>query len=198
MLFVVLAAALAQEPGHSALVDRVELVDNVARTEAVKTVVLHSTGGMDCNPELAYKGGTLSGIVRYFATRTDGIGVHYVVGRDGETVGMIPEDQVAYHVAGHNEASIGIELINDGDGTDPYPEAQIRATEELVLDIITRHGLTAESLTTHTALDTRHIECTREADGTWTTSTNSEGRGVPRRTDPGENFPLDRVRASLR
>lgn len=155
----------------------------------ISQVVLHATGGFACDPAVAFHSGTLNGHVRWFQDRTDGVSIHYIVGRDGEIVRMVPESQVANHVAGHNTDSIGIELINDGNGRDVYEAAQITALQALLADILTRNNLATEAITTHSALDQRRIDCAQEPDGSWRTTITATG-AHRRRTDPGAAFPL--------
>jgi N-acetyl-anhydromuramyl-L-alanine amidase AmpD len=40
-----------------------------------------------------------------------------------------------------NDFSIGIELVNANDGTDPYPKSQIESLKTLITDIKTRHKI---------------------------------------------------------
>ena len=93
--------------------------------------VIHATGGPSCDPRRSFKSGTLNGIVRYFKSQQHRISIHYVVGRDGTVVQMVPEHQVAWHVRELNETSIGIELINNGDGNDPLTIGAIKGHFEL-------------------------------------------------------------------
>jgi N-acetyl-anhydromuramyl-L-alanine amidase AmpD len=69
------------------------------------------------------------------------VSAHYVVGKDGEVVKMVPLSEAAWHagrsrhpVGGGavNLRSVGIELVNRNDGKDPYPAAQIDALTELI------------------------------------------------------------------
>ncbi|PJF33438.1 MAG: hypothetical protein CUN57_02195, partial [Phototrophicales bacterium] len=105
---------------HGQTVDRVEKIEGKPRNGQVKQVVIHATGGPDCNPRISFKSGTLGGIVNHFKNNQKKISIHYIIGRDETIVQMVPEDQIAYHVRCCNRKSIGIELINNGDGKDPY------------------------------------------------------------------------------
>ena len=79
---------------------------------------------------------------------------HYVVGLDGEVVQLVPEDRRARHAGVSfwrgetdvNSASVGIEIVNAGLGTDAgqpaYPEAQIEAVIGLCRGIMARHAIT--------------------------------------------------------
>jgi hypothetical protein len=175
-------------------VDRVAPMDGPPRTEPLRRVILHATGGPSCDPAVAFVSGTLDGIVRYFETRDDGVSIHYVIGRDGTLVSMVPEDRIASHALGNNDDSLGIELINNGDGADPYPQPQLDVIEALVVTILAANELTAADITTHAAVDDRFIECVEQEDGTTREVVNRAGRGVRRSQDPGANFPLEALR----
>lgn len=78
---------------------------------------------------------------------------HYVVGLDGEIVQLVPEDRRARHAGVSfwrgetdvNSASVGIEIVNAGSGTDAgqpaYPDAQIAAVIGLCRDVMARHAI---------------------------------------------------------
>jgi N-acetylmuramoyl-L-alanine amidase len=67
-------------------------------------------------------GGSLSGTVNWFQNPASKVSSHYVVGKDGKVVQMVPLDQAAWHagtstlagVEGVNQFSIGIEIVNWG------------------------------------------------------------------------------------
>lgn len=79
---------------------------------------------------------------------------HYVVGLDGEIVQLVPEDRRARHAGVSfwrgetdvNSASVGIEIVNAGLGTDAgqpaYPDAQIAAVIGLCRYVMARHAIT--------------------------------------------------------
>ncbi len=64
------------------------------------------------------------------------LGVHWMIDRDGTVRASVPEQQVADHVFTYSGRSIGIELVNDGDGQDPFPPAQIDALVALLRGIV--------------------------------------------------------------
>lgn len=103
---------------------------------------------------------------------------HYVIGQNGEAVQCVPEDEVAYHCGssqkdpasgkvytdyarrkfGHyavnfktespNLCTVGIELCPaDWDGN--FTDETERSAAELCADILRRHSLTADDITTH-------------------------------------------------
>lgn len=158
-------------------------VQGKARTGPVRQIVIHATGGPDCNPSRSFRSGTLDGILGHFLRNRGTISVHYVIGRDGALVRMVPETRVAYHVRGHNADSIGIELINDGDGKDPFPDAQMSALADLLRGILERHGLVYADIKAHSQLDDSYLTC--------------GGQRIKRKQDPGQAFPWSRLERLL-
>jgi N-acetyl-anhydromuramyl-L-alanine amidase AmpD len=106
---------------------------------AVDTVVIHATVL-----------NTLDEVIRHFADPQTKVSSHYTIDRDGTVASHVPEDQRAWHAGQSkmkdgrsrvNDFSIGIELVNLNDGTDPFPEPQIQAMRELLKGIIARHRI---------------------------------------------------------
>ena len=110
------------------------------------------------------------------------LGIHYMIDRDGTVRASVPEAQVAHHVYRFSERSIAIELINDGDGLDPFAQAQLSALVELLHDISKRRGIKRDGVKRHSDLDHARLPCDRTQ---------------RRKVDPGAAYPheaiLDRV-----
>ncbi|TCT21303.1 N-acetylmuramoyl-L-alanine amidase [Thiobaca trueperi] len=159
-------------------------VQGPQREQTVRQVVIHATGGPDCDPLRRFRGDTLDGIVGHFLRHQGRISIHYIIGRDGEVVRMVPESMVAYHTRGQNADSIGIELINDGDGQDPFADAQIAALTSLLRDILDRYGLTGSDIRTHAELDDSSLTC--------------NGKQIKRKQDPGPAFPWTALQRQLK
>jgi N-acetylmuramoyl-L-alanine amidase len=151
------------------------------RTEPVNLVVLHSTGGPTCDLKTGrpiwVKAGTMEDNLKHIEAHPT-LGIHYMIDRDGTTRTSVPESQIAHHVFRYSERSIAIELINDGDGIDPFPTAQINALVTLVRDIKTRHRITRDGVKRHSDLDKGKMPCAPER---------------PRKVDPGAAFPFEEV-----
>jgi N-acetyl-anhydromuramyl-L-alanine amidase AmpD len=85
------------------------------------------------------------------------VSAHFVVDKDGMVVQMVPVSRRAWHagrsslrgVAHVNDFSVGIEMINRGDGRDPYPEAQIAAAAEIVRLLRRRFSIPLSRIVTH-------------------------------------------------
>lgn len=159
----------------------------------IDLIVVHSIGGPRCQDgaiDFTPAGGNAQFWRDWFLGEA-GRSIHYVVGREGDIAQQRPELRTAGHVSFGgimtqvNRRSIGIELVNRGDGIETFPEPQIAALKALVAEISARYGLPPEALVTHAALDDRmQPDC----------------GGVPlrRNLDPGPLFPLENVRAAIR
>lgn len=87
------------------------------------------------------------------------VSAHYLIDEDGDVVGLVEEEYRAWHAGvaswrGANDInarSIGIELVNPGHefGLTPFPKPQMRALEELALDIVARHAIAARNVVGH-------------------------------------------------
>ena len=105
----------------------------------VDTIVLHHT-------TLA----TLDETVQFFQDPSSEVSAHYIVGKDGVIVQMVPDAMRAWHAGASSDAhgrtdvndfSLGIELVNEGDGAHPYPEAQLLALDSLIKALIKKHPI---------------------------------------------------------
>ena len=110
-----------REGGQSVIGDLVGALDMllmqfpVLPSQAIDGVVLHDTGG-----------GSAAGTIRWFANPQSRVSAHFVVGRSGRIVQMVPLERAAWHagiaemvVKGEargnpNLCSVGIELANHG------------------------------------------------------------------------------------
>lgn len=151
---------------------------------AVTEVIVHATGGPSCQRgRVVYSDpGTVERMRAFFA-RSGRLGIHYIIGRDGRVVSGVPEGEVAIHTMDNNATSIGIELINRGDGLDPFPTAQVEALTRLLTGIRGRYGLGIEAIRRHSDVDHTTFPC--------------GGRLVRRKQDPGHAFPWERLLLSL-
>ena len=103
------------------------------KRDTVREIIIHATGGPSCQRgEIVFSPAGDVDRMRRFFEASPHVSIHYIVGRDGEVAASVPETEVAFHVVGRNDESIGIELINAGDGLDPYPARQIDALATLV------------------------------------------------------------------
>lgn len=114
--------------------------------EPINCVVLHAT----VEP-------TLEGTERIFLDPAKRRSAHFVVGKEGQVVQMVPVDRRAWHagksvldgVQHVNDYSVGIELVNRNDGTDPYPEAQIQAAAGILRFLRSRYDIPDDRVVSH-------------------------------------------------
>ncbi|HEX5961763.1 MAG TPA: N-acetylmuramoyl-L-alanine amidase [Rhodanobacteraceae bacterium] len=120
---------------------------------------------------------------------------HYYIDRDGGVSRYVSEERVAHHVRGHNEHSVGIELVNNGRYPDwldsrhqtmsePYPAAQVDALLALLAHLRT------------TLPNLRHIAGHADLDTGKVPANDNAARLVRRKLDPGPMFPWPRVMAA--
>ena len=144
-------------------------------------VVIHSTGGPTCDAVTGKPvwvgAGTLDENLRHIEAHPV-LGIHYMIDRDGTHRASVPEAQVAHHVYRFSARSIAVELINDGDGQDPFPEAQITSLVKLLRDIRQRHGIPRAGIQRHSDLDTASLPCDKTR---------------RRKVDPGGAFAYEAV-----
>lgn len=165
----------------------------------VDTIVLHHT--VTSSDERGTRGA-----VGWLSAADSKASAHYVVGYDGKVYRLVPEDRTAWHAgesclpwekqkkgASVNGRSIGIELVNPGDGHTPFTEAQYRALGELLPDIVRRLG--GEPTVCHAARET----WPRHAGSVLYTHVMGHRDVAPgRKTDPADNFDWDWVREMLK
>ena len=102
----------------------------------IDTIILHHTAGP-----------TLKGTVNWFLNKESQVSAHFVIGKDGSIVQQVSTFDRAWHAgvskdaAGRgnvNDYSVGIEIVNVGDGKDSYPEEQVQAVEHVVSVLMRR------------------------------------------------------------
>jgi N-acetyl-anhydromuramyl-L-alanine amidase AmpD len=105
---------------------------------------------------------------------------HIVIGRNGKRADVLPITQIANHTYGANTTSIGIELVNRGDGAEAFGEPQIVRLIEVIKQIRQQYSLIRlENIVAHSDIDQRTCPCS--------------GVIYRRRQDPGASFPMGRV-----
>lgn len=155
------------------------------RTVPVDMVVIHSTGGPTCDAAsgkpIWVDAGSMAENLRQIEAHPK-LGIHYMIDRAGTLRASVPEEQIAHHVLHYSQRSIAIELINQGEGHDPFPEAQLASLVKLLRDIVQRRGITRDGIKRHSDLDHARLDC---------------DKSQRRKVDPGAAFPykaiLDRV-----
>ncbi len=117
----------------------------------VDTVVLHATTF-----------GSMEESVAFFLAPTTEVSTHFVVGRDGAVVQLVPVEKRAWHagksrlqgVEHVNDFSVGIELVNRNDGVEPYPEVQVQAAAGIVRLLRSRYAIPDDRIVSHAEVAT--------------------------------------------
>ncbi|WP_426751570.1 N-acetylmuramoyl-L-alanine amidase [Myxococcus sp. Y35] len=153
----------------------------------IDTIVLHHTadGSDESSLEtLTGKADNLLGQAWLWAKEQvkGEVSAHYTIAKDGTIYQHVDDEMRAWHAgegslrgdgADVNDRSIGIEIVNEGDGRDAYTEEQYRALEQLVPYLASEHGVPLENVVGH-----------RETN--------------PDKVDPSPNFDFDRIREATR
>lgn len=134
-------------------------------------IVLHATGSGEPGVDVH----SLDALRAFFARAGGPASAHYAIDRRGRVMRMVADDDAAFHVArpGWNDVSIGIELLNDNSGTEPFPVPQLESLTQLVRALGRRHGIPVEGVVRHRAIQPED------------------------RSDPANNFPWRRWIATL-
>lgn len=85
------------------------------------------------------------------------ISAHFVIGKQGEVIQMVPVELRAWHAGisqldgmEHvNDYSVGIEMVNRNDGKDPYTEAQMLAVAGIIRFVRSRYAIPDARLVSH-------------------------------------------------
>lgn len=124
-------------------------------------IVLHQTGGVD-----APQPGDIGGAANRFTHPNEVVGIHYIVDVDGHVLKMLHETRATNHASasawqgtrGINGRSIGIEHVHH-ESDRSFPDAQMRASVDLVQGLVDSLGVPADHLIGHG--DVRCISNTR-------------------------------------
>jgi N-acetyl-anhydromuramyl-L-alanine amidase AmpD len=85
------------------------------------------------------------------------VSAHFVVGKQGRVVQMVPVEMRAWHagpsvlegIEGVNAFSVGIEMVNRNDGKDPYPDAQVEAVAGIIRLIRSQYDVPLGRIVSH-------------------------------------------------
>jgi N-acetyl-anhydromuramyl-L-alanine amidase AmpD len=156
------------------------------RKDKITAIVIHAIGGPVCNNNkvvFTEAPGNANHWKHWFEQQKS-VSIHYVVDRDGFIANSIDEYRIAWHAKDYNGRSIGIELVNNGDGVETYPEKQITGLTVLVRQILTRHkNISKNNIVRHSDIDSRTFNC--------------GGKKVDLKQDPGAKFPYDSFKSKL-
>lgn len=152
------------------------------RDVAIDSIVLHAIAGPYCEGSKVKYSSAKDDLQfwKSFFERHKVVGIHYIIDRNGEVISSIDDDKIANHAIGWNRRSIGIELINKGDGIDPFPELQMLSLQLLINQLMIKHpSIKKSNIYRHSDIDKRYFKC--------------GGKSIKRKQDPGVLFDFQRV-----
>lgn len=144
----------------------------------INTIVLHHTAS---RAEAKNTG-------KFFQDPAAKVSAHYTVDRTGYIVQSVKDSEASWHagksefngVSNVNSFSLGIEIANVGDNSEPYPDAQYNSIIELVAYLVKTYDIPLSNITRHRDVATP----------------------LGRKTDTSNNFStqrvLDGVKSALR
>lgn len=138
---------------------------NERRKDYIDTLVIHAAAQQ-----------TVGDLVKVLVDRE--LSSHYVIGRDGDVVRLVPDEFRAWHAGAGvwngetqdiNSNSVGIELCNGLFGEEEYPQKQMDALAELCLHLIDKHNIAPTQVIGHSDM------------------------APTRKIDPGSKFPWEKM-----
>lgn len=111
----------------------------------ITSVVLHATAE------------TQWGTTRWFLDPTSSVSAHFIVSKEGTILQLVPLEKRAWHagvsdldgVPDVNNYSVGIEIVNRNDGTDPYPDVQYAAVAHIIRQLRSRYPIPDTRIVSH-------------------------------------------------
>lgn len=100
---------------------------------------------------------SLEETVNHFLNLESKVSSHYVLGRDGRIVQMVRDEDRAWHAGvsrwkgmdSCNDYSIGIEVVNRGDGAEPFTEEQYSSLRGLIGSLASKYGIAKDMVVGH-------------------------------------------------
>ncbi len=123
-----------KDPGYAKLVwEQSPNWNDRPKDAVIDTIVLHHTASA-----------SLGGVVKWFSSKESQVSSHFTVGKDGSIVQHVSTFKRAWHAGvsrdvwsreNVNHFSIGIEMVNLGDGKDPWTKEQVEVVKFLILHL---------------------------------------------------------------
>lgn len=132
----------------------------------ITTIVMHETCTTGSPDAVAY----------FFRSPSAGVSAHYTIGRTGRIVQSVRDSQQAWHAGASsfrgrhhvNQFSIGIEMVNKGNGKQDYPDVQIVAAAWLVDHLMKKHPkIKFDNITDHRAVLYTHANSDMSKSWPW-------------------------------
>lgn len=103
------------------------------------------------------------GVANFFRYASSQVSAHEVVDTNGDRYHCVDWDRAAWHAGTSeykgktsiNSRSLGIEIINKGNGKDPYTRAQISTVARLIRQMSKKYGINLRDIVDHEAINLR-------------------------------------------
>ena len=120
----------------------------------------HLGTGIDCIVLHATAESTLQSTIDTFESPASRVSAHFVVGKDGTVVMMVPLEKRAWHAGvsilgdrpNVNDFSVGIEIVNANDGIDRYTSAQYAAVARIIRRVRTCCDIPDNRIVSHASI----------------------------------------------
>lgn len=156
------------------------------RHAKIDSIILHAIGGPYCKKGKVVYSGAPGDAYRWlgFFESHKVLGVHYIVDRKGLVLSSISDERIANHALGWNDRSIGIELVNNGDGSEDIARLQLLALQGLIERLMEKYpSISKRRIFRHSDVDSRIFKCA--------------GYKVKLKQDPGKGFDYSQFLESL-
>ena len=100
---------------------------------------------------------TLEGTRKIFLDNLRKVSAHFVVGREGEVLQMVPVEKRAWHAGKSvlmgkehvNDFSVGVEIVNLNDGKQPFTDSQYQSVAGIVRLVRSKFPVPDERIVSH-------------------------------------------------
>ena len=121
-------------------------IDDRPAGTTIDCIVLHAT----VEP-------TLEGTRKIFLDPVRKVSAHFVVGKEGEVLQMVPVEKRAWHAGKSllegkehvNDFSVGVEIVNLNDGKQPFTDAQYEAVAGIVRFVRSKFPVPDQRIVSH-------------------------------------------------
>ena len=152
---------------------KVKESNKASKDRCIDLIVIHATGGPTCKCEVKVEEGKKCPVDKEYYIRIPtykkvkniksnikkGYGYHYVIGKNGFPYVWEAEEVEVNHAYGHNPYSIGIALVNDGDGEDKVTPAQWSRLVAMLKNLLKTYDLQPTDVMSHSQIDKRYFKC---------------------------------------
>lgn len=109
---------------------------HAGRKVPVTAIVVHCTASK-----------TAASAISWFQNPVSKVSAHFIIGENSEIYQLVKLENVAWHVHGHNEYTVGIEVVSDG--SSEMTPGQSESLKGLIASLMAAYGLLTASVTCH-------------------------------------------------